>query len=133
LPDAWPALIAAALLRRGAMVHALSCALTVGGIVLFVLVHRSWPVAGAVVVLGLAEFWLAARVAVDADLFASLAGADDLARFDAAMQRLGLMPAGKAGRPIEARIAGALRLLKLQAALMLLQIVAVFAGMVLLR
>ena len=134
MPDAWPATIAAALLRRGALVHAMSAALTVasllGGIVLDMGGVRL--VAGVVVVVGLAEFWLAARVAIDADLFAALAG-NDFARFDEAMQKLGLMGDDKAGRPIEARIRGALQLLKLQTALLLLQIAALFAAMLVLR
>jgi hypothetical protein len=134
VPDAWPATIAAALLRRGALVHAMSAVLTVasllGGIVLDMGGVRL--VAGVVVVVGLAEFWLAARVAIDADLFAALAG-NDPARFDEAMQKLGLMGDDKAGRPIEARIRGALRLLKLQTALLLLQIAALFAAMLVLR
>jgi hypothetical protein len=132
LADRWPAHIAAAVLRRGAMVHAVSAALTVGGIALTVVSRSLWPVGGAVVAIGLVEFWLAARVAIDADLFAAL-GEDDLAQFDEAMRRLGLMPGSKADRPMEARIRGALRLLKLQVALLLLQIAALFAGSILLR
>jgi len=129
-PDAWTPRIAAALLRRGTMVHAMSAALTLGGIAAVVFgFHGMWPV----VVVGVIEFWLAARVAVDADLFAALGENDDLARFDEAMRRLGLMPDSKAGRPMDDRIRGALRLLKLQGAMLLLQIVAVFIGMMLLR
>lgn len=137
MADTWPATIAAALLRRGAMVHAMSAALTVaallGGVAAAVFGLRGiWPFATVVVVAGLVEFWLAARVALDADLFAAL-GEGDLDRFDAAMRRLGLMPEGKAGRPIDARIQGALRLLKLQAAMLLIQIAASIAGMMLIR
>jgi len=129
LADAWTPRITAALLRRGAMVHAMSAALTLGGIAAVVFgFHGTWPV----VVVGLIEFWLAARVAIDADLFAAL-GEGDLARFDEAMHRLGLMPEGKAGRPMDDRIRGALRLLKLQGAMLLLQIVEAFIGMMLLR
>ena len=128
-PDAWTPRIAAALLRRGAMVHAMSAALTLGGIAAVVFGFPGmWPV----VVVGLVEFWLAARVAIDADLFAAL-GEDDLARFDEAMRRLGLMPESKAGRPMDDRIRGALRLLKLQGAMLLLQIVLAFIAMMLLR
>ena len=134
MPDTWPTTIAAALLRRGALVHAMSAVLTVasllGGIVLDMGGVRL--VAGVVVVVGLAEFWLAARVAIDADLFAALAG-NDFAHFDEAMQKLGLMGDDKAGRPIEARIRGALQLLKLQTAFLLLQIAALFAAMLVLR
>ena len=132
MADPWPGHIAVALLRRGAMVHAVSAALTVGGIALAVISRPLWPIGAAVVAIGLVEFWLAARVAIDADLFAALGG-DDLARFDEAMRRLGLMAEDKAGRPMEARIRGALRLLKFQVALLLLQIAALFAGSVLSR
>jgi hypothetical protein len=129
LANAWTPRIAAALLRRGAMVHAISAALTLGGIAAVVFgFHGTWPV----VVVGLIEFWLAARVAIDADLFAAL-GEGDLARFDEAMRRLGLMPESKAGRPMDDRIRGALRLLKLQGTMLLLQIGAAFIGLVLLR
>jgi hypothetical protein len=128
-PDAWTPRIAAALLRRGAMVHAMSAALTLGGIAAVVFGFPGmWPA----VVVGLIEFWLAARVAIDADLFSAL-GESDLAQFDEAMRRLGLMPQSKAGRPMDNRIRGALRLLKLQGAMLLLQIVAIFIGMMLLR
>ena len=112
------------------MVHAVSAALTVGGIALAAISRPFWPAGAAVVAIGLAEFWLAARVAIDADLFAALAG-DDLAGFDEAMRQLRLMPEGKVGRPMEARIRGALRLLKLQVMLLLLQIAVLFATMVL--
>ena len=129
MANAWTPRIAAALLRRGAMVHAISAALTLGGIAAVVFgFHGTWPV----VVVGLIEFWLAARVAIDADLFAAL-GEGDLARFDEAMRRLGLMPESKAGRPMDDRIRGALRLLKLQGTMLLLQIGAAFIGLVLLR
>jgi hypothetical protein len=69
-----------------------------------------------IVVLGVIEFWLAARVAIDAELFNVLAARpSDLAGFDRAMQGLGLMPSSKAIRPLAQRIRGAFRLLKLQA------------------
>lgn len=137
MADAWPATIAAALLRRGAMVHAMSSALTaaalLGGVAAALFDGRGvLPVAAVIVIAGLAEFWLAARVAIDADLFAALADGD-LARFDEAMRRLGLMPQHKAGRPIDERIRGALRLLKLQVALLAVQIAALLAAMVLVR
>jgi hypothetical protein len=137
LADAWPATIAAALLRRGAMVHAISGALTVaallGGVAAALLDLRAvLPVAALVLIAGLAEFWLAARVAIDAELFAAL-GAGDLAPFDEGMRRLGLMPQYKSGRPIDQRIKGALRLLKLQVTLLAVQIAALLAAMVLVR
>jgi hypothetical protein len=63
---------------------------------------------------GATEAILALRVGFDAALFRRLADAPDLAAFDAAMMGLGLLPAAKAGRPIEARAAGARRLLVAQ-------------------
>jgi hypothetical protein len=125
--DAWSAAIAAAILRRGTLVHTASLILT-GAALFFGATTRPeivWLIAASlVVVLGLVEFWLAARVALDADLFDTLAARQtDLAGFDRAMQRLGLMPSAKTGRSLDARIRGALRLLKLQALMLGLQLV----------
>jgi hypothetical protein len=112
------------------MVHSISAALTVGSLALVVFAQTFWP--AGVTAIGAVEFWLAARVAIDADLLAAL-DEGDLAGFDAAMQRLGLMQAGKTGRPMEDRIRGALQLLKLQASMLLLQIAALVAGGILFR
>ena len=129
--------IAAALLRRGAMVHAASCALTVAALVgataaaMLGLPHRAlWlSLSAEVVVAGLVEFWLAVRVAVDADLFAAIGTAgNDLDRFDRSMSELGLLAADKTGRPLIVRIRGALRLLKLQAAMLIVQMLAFVIG-----
>jgi len=124
--DAWSAAIAAAALRRGAMIHTASLLLL--GIAVVVGAAARADVAfliaaGVIVALGAVEFWLAARVALDADLFDAIAARHgDLAGFDRAMLRLGLMPTGKAGRPIDARLRGAFRLLKLQASALGLQL-----------
>jgi len=124
--DAWSAAIAAAVLRRGTMIHTASLLLL--GIAVIVGAAARADVAfliaaGAIVALGVVEFWLAARVALDADLFDTIAARRaDLAGFDRAMRRLDLMPPGKSGRPIDARIRGALRLLKLQASALGLQL-----------
>lgn len=124
--DAWSAAIAAAVLRRGAMLHTAS--LLVLGIAVIVGAAARADVAfliaaGVIVLLGALEFWLASRVALDADLFDAIAvRRADLAGFDRAMRGLGLMPPTKAGRPIDARIRGALRLLKLQVATLGLQV-----------
>ena len=121
--DAWQAAIAGALLRQGAALHAASLALTVAALLAGVLLAfvgaqagAAWRAVGAaVLLLGLAEFWLAGRVAFDADLFARLAArGGHLAAFDRAMLGLGLLPATKAGRPMATRIAGARRLFRLQ-------------------
>lgn len=60
---------------------------------------------GAAALAGLAEIYFAARVGIDA-----------------ALTRLGLLPAAKAGRPAAARIAGAARLLRWQIAALLVQL-----------
>jgi hypothetical protein len=66
----------------------------------------------SLLVLGL---YLGFRTQFDADLFADLARAPDLAHFDASMVALGLMPGTKSGRPMQARIDGVKRLIGLQA------------------
>lgn len=122
----WSAAIAAAVLRRGAMIHTVS--LLLAGVAVLVGGAARQDVtflaaAGVIVVLAAVEFWLASRVALDADLFDALASRDtDLAGFDRAMLGLGLMPPGKAGRPLDARIRGAFRLLGLQALTLGLQV-----------
>ena len=123
--DTWSAAIAAAVLRRGAMIHTVSLLLA-GVAVLVGSAARAdvtfLAAAGVIVVLAAVEFWLASRVALDADLFEALAARHtDLAGFDHAMLGLGLMPLAKAGRPLDVRIRGAFRLLKLQALMLGLQ------------
>jgi hypothetical protein len=133
----WCATIAAALLRRGAMVHRASFILTIAalltGVAMAIATAKPgtiWLAVGPTVVgLGVVEFWLAGRVAIDADLFAAIAAKDaDLGGFDRAMQALGLMPPHKAGRPVEARVRGAMRLLKLQGLALAAQLAAPIAG-----
>lgn len=133
--DAWTAMIVAAALKRGAMIHSASMAVTLTVAVILigtaaalfrppVGVGALWLVAAFL--LGAIEFWLAARVAFDADLFTGLAReSGDLAGFDRAMTGLGLMPTSKMGRPMTARAQGALRLMKLQALVLGLQIIGV--------
>lgn len=135
--DAWSAEIAAAVLRRGAMVHAGSLVLTMAALLTGVAVSfvaarpgAGWLSAGvAVVLLGAIEFGLAARVALDAELFDAIAAKGaDLEGFDRAMRALGLMPADKANRPIGRRIRGALRLLQLQALALAAQVAVLISG-----
>jgi hypothetical protein len=71
----------------------------------------------ATLAIGLLAQWVGFRIAFDARLFARLAdeadsGALDLARFDATMAALKLMPRGKAGRDADARCRGALDLVR---------------------
>jgi hypothetical protein len=123
---AWSAAIAAAVLRRGAMIHTASLILTAAALLggAAARIDVGFVVtAAAIVVLGVVEFWLSARVALDAELLDALAARHtDLAGFDRAMQDLGLMPPRKAGRPIDMRIRGAFRLLRLQALTLVLQL-----------
>jgi hypothetical protein len=119
------------------MVHAASLVLTMAALLTGVAVSfvtakpgAAWLSVGiAVVVLGIVEFWLAARVALDAELFDAIAGKGaDLEGFDRAMLAVGLMPADKANRPLGRRIRGALRLLRLQTLALAAQLSALLAG-----
>lgn len=137
--EAGAAAVAAALLAEGRTVHGLSVMLTAAAAA--VLPFATWLAAPLalplaltfVVVAGLAETWLAMRVGLDAALFGRLAaqaGASgpDLTAFDRAMAAARLMPPGKAGRPLAARIGGARRLLVLQGVALALQAAAGLAG-----
>jgi hypothetical protein len=82
---------------------------------------------------GIAEIYLAVRVGFDAALFRQLAvdpGGPDLATLDGALVQLGLLPPIKAGRPAPARVAGAQRLLRRQAMLVIVQASLVLVGAV---
>jgi hypothetical protein len=134
---AWSATIAGALLRRGAMVHTASLILGMAALLTGVAISfvgakpgAGWLAVGtAVVVLGTVEFWLAGRVAFDAELFQAIAAkGGDLEGFDSAMQALGVMPSHKAGRPIGARVRGAMRLFRLQGSTFAAQIAVLLAG-----
>jgi hypothetical protein len=126
--------LVAALLRRGRGLDLLSNALT-----LLALAYGLAPLLGAppsaasgvlcglLVMLGLAQKYWAIRVALDAELFARLA--DDLGRLvsrttelDQALLQLGLQKTVPATRGWEERCRGALRLLRLQAAWLVAQL-----------
>ena len=130
--DAWSAAIAAAILRRGSLLHTASLVLTLVALIGGAATRPGGALLVAVAligVLGVIEFWLAARVALDAELFDILAARpSDLAGFDRAMQGLGLMPPGKANRPLADRIQGAFRLLKLQALTLGVQVTVLVIG-----
>lgn len=111
-------IIAASLLEQGGRIDALARGLTLAGVVGLVWFAGQVPLGvliclGALVVLGLYGLYLAIRVGLDAALFRHLADGD-MAGFDAAMMRQGLLPAAKAGRPVADRIAGARGLLRRQ-------------------
>jgi hypothetical protein len=130
--------VAAALLEQGRIVDGLSRLLTAFALVALVLmalfstqpVALAWLVPGLIALAGLGQAYFALRVGLDAALFRHLAAGPSmgLASFDAAMQRQGLLPAAKAARPIDERIAGARRLFHRQILLLAVQIVSVLAG-----
>ncbi|HJQ57612.1 MAG TPA: hypothetical protein VJ890_11930 [Vineibacter sp.] len=133
------AAVAADLLAHGASVHLLSAALTVAAVVATLALAITLPnrvamaLASLAAVAGIAETWFALRVGFDARIFRRLSrGADAdgfaVSSFDASMAALGLMPAGKAGRPIAERARGAMRLLGRQVALLLVQVVLLLAA-----
>jgi hypothetical protein len=130
---------AAALLDQGRTVDRLSRPLTAAALVGIlvcpaIIARPPWMVVGfatLVVLAGLAEAHFAIRAGFDATLFDRLASAleaPDLTETDAALTRLGLMPAAKLGRPIETRVAGARRLFGLQMLALVAQVVSVLAG-----
>jgi hypothetical protein len=129
----WQATIIAALLRQGRWPAQLSIGLSLlaAASALFAL-SMGMPLCAAVFAAsfaaGLAVLWLALRVGFDAELFQALAVNGDLAGFDRAMGALRLMPANRAGRSLERRIEGALRLLRAQGLALGLQVVLLGVG-----
>lgn len=126
--------VTAALLTQGRTLDHLSRLLTVGalfGLLAHAVVNDADPVLVTVALLvaalaGFAQTYYAVRVGFDAALFGQLDdAAADLAGVDSALQRLGLLPADKAGRPVDARIAGARVLFQTQAAMLGIQIAVV--------
>ena len=125
--------VVSVLLRQGERLDRLSRALTVVALIAIVLTgvmlttlrddarvqtSLAWYTVllpGGALLAGLAQVWLAMRTGIDAALFERVAtGATHWDIMDTAMLRLRLMPAAKIRRPVEARVAGALRLLRLQ-------------------
>ncbi|WP_394560053.1 hypothetical protein [Aquipseudomonas alcaligenes] len=126
--------LVAALLRRGRGLDLLSSALT-----LLALAYGLAPLLGAppsaassllcglLVMLGLAQKYWAIRVALDAELFTRLAAdaahlAEHTSDLDQALHSLGLQPASTQSRDWQQRSRGALRLLRLQAAWLVAQL-----------
>ncbi len=119
-------LLITSLLRRGRQIDQLSTGLTLLGLaggLLPLLIGRgnllmAFPCV-LLILLGLVQKYWAIRVALDAELFATLAG-DPLQReariaeLDAALVELHLQPATQTARPWDARICGARRLLRMQ-------------------
>ena len=126
--ERWIATVTGALLRRGR-------ALQLASLVLILLAGlsgsgRPLPFLG-VLMAAAVEAWFAFRVALDADLFEALARSDvDLAGFDAAMRALGLMAPERQVGSIADRAKRAIRLLKWQAACLVLQTGILTAGVI---
>jgi hypothetical protein len=130
---------AAALLDQGRTVDRLSRPLTAAaliGILAYPAIMGRPPWVPAlftmmVALSGLAEAYFAFRVGFDAALFHQLASAPeapDFAGTDAALTRLGLLPAAKLSRPAEARVAGAKRLFGFQILALVAQVLSVLVG-----
>jgi|SoiMethySBSTD1v2_1073268.scaffolds.fasta_scaffold3351938_1 hypothetical protein len=129
---------AATLLDQGRSLDRLSHLLTGAGLLALigmavVGVHALVPTAllGLSVLAGLAQVYYAIRVGFDAGLLRALAkdtDALDPAELDAALTSMRLLAAGKAGRPIDQRVAGACRLFYRQALMVGLQLVLFLLG-----
>jgi hypothetical protein len=128
---------AAALLDQGRIVDRLSRPLTAAALIgmmlsAFVPAPPTWLFFAwmmLVLLAGLVETYLAIRVGFDAGIFRNVAAeAADFSATDTALIRLGLLPAEKAGRPADVRIAGARRLLGLQVAALAAQVIIVVVG-----
>jgi hypothetical protein len=137
LPEA---LVMAALLRQGRLIHGLALVLLLatGGLAAGLALDGrlaglpAWLLAIAMLA-GLAETWFAFRVGLDERLFAALgAGQLTLPTLDSGLAGLGLVPPGKAGRPLEARLQGAKALLLRQTGLAGLQLVLIMAALLIL-
>jgi hypothetical protein len=128
---------AAALLQQGRTIDRLSRQLTAVALLLLI-AASAFGVAspalasmlGLAALAGLAETYVAIRVGFDAALFDRLGkqATADLAALDAALAALGLQPAGKSGRPLEDRIAGAQRLFYKQGAALVIQVALLLCG-----
>ena len=128
--------VGAALLRQGRRLDGLSSALLLlcAALGLGQALARPADAGFILICLGLVLFGLlqkywALRVAFDAALFERLGGLS-LSELDDALLGLGLLPADKAGRPLAPRLRGALRLLRLQALALVLQLLVLLGGLI---
>ena len=130
---------AVAFLEQGRVIDRLSRAVTASAIVsiLIALAVAAHPprvlvgVASVAAFAGFAEMYFAVRVGFDASLFrrvAEAAGPPEFAATDAALEGMGLMAPAKCGRPVEARIAGACRLFRLQVLALAAQVLSLLIG-----
>jgi hypothetical protein len=131
--------VTAALLEQGHHVNRLSLPLTVVALAASLLAALATAsiffllAITAAVAAGVAQAYMALRVAFDMRLLRRLAGEEpqaplDVASFDAACRILGLMPPHKLGRPLAERARGSIRLLRLQGVACAVQVVALVAA-----
>jgi hypothetical protein len=132
----------AALLERGRDLDRLSrlfTAVALAGAIAIPVLAANQPVLLTLLVLalaaGMAQAFLAVRVGFDAALFRALAeesrGHDPVfAALDDAFRRMNMLRPEKAGRPLEPRIAGALRLFHLQGIALVAQFGLMISGIV---
>lgn len=106
--------VAAALLRQGRWIAALSLVVTAAALAGALRRPSHWPMWTLALALGAVQVFCAMRVGVDAALFARLAGQSNLADLDDALIEYAGMPPFKAGRSAGSRIQGALRWLRAQ-------------------
>lgn len=133
-----------ALLVQHKTIHAVSVVMTLIAVLLllvFVLFNTQaylwFAMLAAVLVLGIAQIYYAIRIGFDVLLLQQLVAATQpismgLALLDNALRQLGLLAPAKAGREIEQRIAGSLRLFKIQTLLCLMQFIIIVSGVFLL-
>ena len=139
LPEHTMLAIAAALLDQGRSFDRLSRSVTVGALVTLIAIGifgAAEPVLGfaltSSILVGLINLYFSVRVGVDAAIFHHFAAARDepvdLKGLDDALKEMGLLAASKAGRPLNARIIGARRLLICQIYVTLLQVALFLLG-----
>ncbi|MEO1766730.1 hypothetical protein [Thiobacter aerophilum] len=119
----WSLEIVVAMLRAARLVTWLSLLFTAAALTPW-LGGAPAPLRGMIVILGIGAIWYGVRIAIDAHLFRRLqaAGPDTgLDALDQALTQLGWMKPDKLGRCMNARIQGALRLVRWQVGLTLAQ------------
>ncbi len=126
-----------ALLEQHKKIHGLSLPVTVVAVAILLapLALSTSPsllwlgITTTIILLGLAEIWFALRIGFDQQLLASIsADPSDLQRLDQALIQLKLMPSSKAGRGLEERLQGCLRLLTWQGRVVVGQLLVAVIG-----
>ncbi len=142
LPDQDLLRVTAALLNRGCSIDRLSRLMIVAALLALMgsgLAGGAGPILIVTLVLsalaGLVSLYFSVRVGFDAALFLQVADAKegpvDLQGLDLALVDLGLLPRDKAGRPVKARVSGAMRLFRYQIGVALLQLILILVAAIL--